>query len=322
MTMTGALGRPNVIDAFASETHYAANVFPVLEALPELYRGRLCDPKTPSVSNHVVVASYNDLRQVYTRKVVFMEHGVGQTYGDDLASYAGSRRRDGVVLFLNPNERVAEANYQTHPDVPGAVVGSPKMDPWWDAVPEGGVVGLSWHWDAQFVPEARTALPQYESVLTELGQRFRCIGTAHPRIANIAAQVYDAAGIPFTMDATELYRHASVLVCDNTTLGWEFIALDRPVVWCNAPWYRRQVQHGIRFWEYIDSGIEIDEPVELIWAVDKALERDDKHARRMEVADVLYPYRDGTSAARAAEAIVSLVEGGKHGRRPAAARHR
>lgn len=316
-------GHHNVIDAFASEAHYAENLFPVFEALPDELRGRFDHAKNPPPSRQgpVVVASYNDLRKC-KRDTVFMEHGSGQTYSGDLASYAGSARREGVSLFLCPNQRVADANLTVHRDIPAVVVGTPKLDPWWGVAPQSDdIVALAWHWDALVCPEARTALAHYEEVLGELAKRFTVVGTAHPRIANIAATIYANAGIEFTTDSKDLYRLARVLVCDNTSLGWEFIAMDRPVVWCNAPWYRREVFHGIRFWEYVDAGIEIDEPVELAWAVEKALTNDTKHARRMEVADALYPIRDGTSAARAARAIVEHV-GGEHGRRAAAASQR
>jgi hypothetical protein len=185
-----------------------------------------------------------------------------------------------------------------------------------DLKPESDIVGIAWHWDAEVVPEARTALRHYDPALKALAEEFHCIGTAHPRIAAVAASVYADYGIEYVAQPSKLYEEATILVCDNTTLGWEFIAMDRPVVWCNAPWYRRHVNHGLRFWEYVDSGIEIDEPAELSWAVGKALsEPSFKHERRMEVRDILYPYR-GDAAQRAAQAIVELV-GGKHGRRTA-----
>lgn len=305
------------VDAYASETHYAANVLPVLEALPAGIRGDFCDRDHPPFGvNPIIVASYNDLRSVGDRPAIFMEHGTGQTYSDDIASYAGARSRNNVALFLSPNQRVYDLNARTHPDIPNKVVGTPKLDPWWDTRPPGDVVGLAWHWDSLVCPEARSALAYYAVAFRELAERFRVIATAHPRISAVAEKIYADFGIPYTADPTELYRTASVLVCDNTSLGWEFIALDRPVVWCNAPWYRREIHHGLRFWDRVDAGIDIDEPVELCWAIDRAFAHDDKHSRRMEVADELYPYRDGTAAHRAVDAILELV-GGKHGRRAA-----
>jgi hypothetical protein len=302
-----------VIDALASEDHYAENVRPVLEAVPVTSRGNLFHSRLPEgAAGPVIVSSYNDLRGVTGRPVVFMEHGAGQTYGagdENLPSYAGSTRRDGVALFLCPSDRVAQLNRISHPRVPSVVVGAPRLDTVWGLVPEQGVVGLAWHWDAAFCPEGRTALPHYESALADLARHAKTIGTAHPRIAAFAQEVYAEAGIEFTPDPYDVYERASVLVADNTSLGWDFIAMDRPVIWCNAPWYRRFISHGMRFWSLVDAGIEIDEPAELCWAVDKALQRDDKHARRMEVADLIYTYRDAECSTRAVAAIMEHVGG-------------
>lgn len=300
-----------MIDAYASEPHYADNVRPVLEAVPDEYRGEL-HSVAPEGQGPVIVSSYNDLRAIRERPVVFMEHGTGQTYGagdENLPSYAGSTRRDGVALFLCPNEHVAMLNRISHPRIPSVVVGCPRLDTAWDTEPEVGLVGLAWHWDAAFCPEGRSALPYYAGALADLARHVKTLGTAHPRIAAFAGEVYDEAGIETTGSIYEMYERCSVLVADNTSVGWDFIALDRPVVWCNAPWYRRFISHGMRFWSLVDAGIEIDEPTELCWAVDKALTRDDKHPRRLEVADMLYAYRDADCAARAVKAILRHVGG-------------
>ena len=286
-----------MIGVYASEPHYRDNVMPVWRALPDDLQGD---------GNTVIVSSYNDMRAMRGHDIIFMEHGSGQTYGSGLASYAGAEQREGVVLFLCPNVRVADLNLATHPDIPSVVVGTPKMDPWWGTQGEDGVVGLAWHWDAMVVPETRTAFPHYASVLEDLRGEFEVIGTAHPRIADIIRPFYKQAGIPF-VSSDELYRRASVLVCDNTSLGWEFVALNRPVVWCNAPWYRKFVEHGMRFWEYADSGIQVDEPEDLVGAVFDAMHHDGLGARRAEIADLLYIYRDGTASRRAAAAIVEEI---------------
>lgn len=287
---------------YASEPHYAANISSVYCALPEAFQGDFGDT-VPRGTGPVVVSSYNDLRKMRDRRVIFMEHGVGQTYGENLASYAGATQRDGVVMFLSPNMRVARLNARAHRGITQFIVGRPYLDPFWDAVPTEGVVGLAWHWDAGFCPEGRSALAHYEAELANIAARFDVIGTAHPRIANEAAKVYANAGIEF-VSTDQVFEEASVLVADNTSVGWDFIALDRPVVWCNAPWYRREIHHGIRFWDYVDAGIEIDEPAELAWAIDKALTRDDKAQRRKEVRDALYPYADGHAGRRAAAHIM------------------
>lgn len=299
-----------IVDAFGSEPHYRAAVRPVFDALPDGVRGTFDRAGGGDVA---LVASYNDYRAWRAevgRPVILMEHGAGQSYGDGLVSYAGGWQRDGVIAFLDPNDAVRAANAAAHPDIPGRVVGTPRLDPYWDLARPDGPVALAWHWDARVVPEARTALWAFARVLRGLARRFDVVGTAHPRIGFVAREIYDDAGIRW-VEADEVYRTASVIVADNTSLGWDAVALDRPVVWCNAPSYRRFVDHGLRFWEWADTGINVDEPDDLGDAVARA--RDDAdptlRARRRAFAERYYPHRDGTAAIRAAAAVIELTGG-------------
>src|SRR4029079_2253577 len=134
-----------------------------------------------------------------------------------------------------------------------------------------------------------------------VAERYTTIGTAHPRIARAAEKAYADTGIEGA-SAEEFLRRAEVLACDNTSLGWEFISLDRPVVWLNAPWYRRGVEHGMRFWEWADSGVQVDEPEQLNAAIALALaDEPAQQERRREVAAQVYGCH---SAARGAAAIM------------------
>ena len=154
-------------------------------------------------------------------------------------------------LFLCPSERVAELNREAWPGSPSVVIGCPKLERYAHIEPVPGVVGFSFHWNGSVCPETRSALSHYIEALRDVAERYVTIGTAHPRIARAAQKVYADAGIEW-VDADEMFRRAEVLVCDNTSLGWEFISLDRPVVWLNAPWYRRGIEHGMRFWEFAE----------------------------------------------------------------------
>lgn len=286
-----------MIDAYASEPHYRDHIAPVLEALPDSLRGSWNRRGT----GPVIVAGYKDILAVGDRPVILMEHGTGQTYGDGHPSYAGGRNREGVRLFLCPSERVAELNRTRYPQTPAVAIGCPKLDALIGAKPKHGTIGFAWHWNAQVCPESRSALRHYAPFLGEVAGRHETVGTAHPRIMRPAAKVYADAGIE-VVDAAEVVARAEVLVVDNSSIGWEFIALDRPVIWANAPWYRRDAHHGLRFWEDVD--IQVDEPIELEDAIAIAQEDAPEHRmRRRSIADALYGRRDGHSAERAASAI-------------------
>jgi len=300
-----AAAGPAVIDAYASLSHYADHLGPIFDALPTDMRGEWRRHGT----GPVMVAGYKDLVGIGKRPVIFVEHGAGQTYGMGHPSYPGGRGRENVALFICPSERVAQANAQRYPKAKTAVVGCPRIDPWLPGTKPGtGVVGVTWHWNALVCPESRSALAHYVASLGELAKHYDLLGHAHPRVARAAAKVYADAGIDYTDDPDVLFRLADVLVCDNSSLGWEFLATDRPVVWANAPWYRREVHHGLRFWDEVD--IQVDEPEQLPDAIAEAVADSPEHQeRRRATADRIYAYRDGRSAGRAAAAIIETLGG-------------
>lgn len=323
------------VDCFASEPQYAEHLAPVWAALPAELRGILYATKAartalggavgsvqaskpPRGTRPVLVASYSDLRVCGRRPVVLLEHGAGQTYGNRHAAYSDGAGRERVVLFLAPNDTVGDRCHSGYPAAAVAVLGdTPKMDRWRprpSATDLRPVVALVWHWDCRVAPESRTALWHYADGLAGFGRQadaagWEVLGHAHPKIRRAAERVYTDAGIRVaTLD--EVYARAWVLVCDNSSVGWEFASLDRPVVWVNAPWYRRDVTHGLRFWTYADSGPQVDDPGRLFPAVQAVLENPDRWVRnRRRAVDAVYPCRDGGSAHRAAEAICEVFDG-------------
>ncbi len=115
---------------------------------------------------------------------------------------------------------------------------------------------------------------------------------------------YDEIGVQFVGEFDDVLRRADVYVTGNSSTLYEFAALDRPVVVLNAPWFRRDVEHGMRFWEYADVRVQVDSPEDLQAGIAEAL--DDTPARqerRREILDVLYPYR-GHASKRAAEVLL------------------
>jgi hypothetical protein len=275
----------------ATFPHYADHLAPVAALLP------------PDL-DVTLVAGHTDVVRA-SGKVVLMQHGAGQSYSTDHRNYAGGKGNGSVGLFLTPNEHSADRWRRAYPLTPVATVGCPKLDslPTRSPTRPYPVVALSFHFDLPLFPETRSALAWYLPALRELAERYTVIGTGHPRRRDLA-RIYGKHGIEYVPDFAEVCRRADVLAFDNTSAGFEFAATGRPVVVMDAPWYRSEARHGLRFWEAADVGVRVSVPSALAPAIDRALElKTDDVARREEALDVVYAYRTG-AAQRAADAIM------------------
>lgn len=317
---------------FASLPNYAHHIEPVWQALPEELRGESWAPvgrpwgiplRVPSRTppGPVLVASFADARAMSRRDLVLVDHGAGQHYpGDprafDNGSYAGGGGLDSVRLFLTPSERVADRWRASYPGVPAVAVGCPRLDVLRRARPprgKGPVVVITWHWDCALCPETQSALRHYWRGLEPLRDALRALGgelwgSAHPRAWSALERLYGHLGIHAVRDIDEVLGAADVLVFDNTSAGLEAASLDIPVVVLDAPWYRKNVTHGGRFWDWADVGVRISEPDQLVPAVLEALMDPPEVAnRRRDVALDVYAYQDDRASERAAAAIVDVL---------------
>jgi hypothetical protein len=262
----------------------------------------------------VVTASVMDLRMAARSGLpqVFCEHGAGQTYSSRHPSYAGGANRPGVALFLCPNERVAGINRTYYPRIPAVVIGCPKLDRWHrQAKARDGkpVVAISFHWECLVTPETRTAFPHFQSALPLLAKQtdFKLLGHGHPRIINRLRPFYREYGIDIAEDFREVLDRADLYCCDNSSTLFEFASTGRPVVLLNAPWYRRDIHHGLRFWDAAGMGRNCDEPGDLLAAIYDALATPDRwREQRNNVTEAVYPIHDGTAAQTAAEALIAF----------------
>lgn len=319
---------------FASEPHYLRHMLPVWKKLPEEYRGDfMClDKVRPyaemvglETSGHrhnsqraMLNASYKDFtlcrRHGYK---VLMEHGIGQTYEDYSGYYAGGPYRELVDLFLCPNIQTKLANEQVYLDIPAEVVGTPSMDYWHRLVDsshpakverEGGFT-ISFHWQPKSgVPEMGSAVTHYSRIFSDIQSYFGNVsGHGHPRIEDQLRRIYGVSGIPWR-NYSDVLRTTEVYICDNSSTMYEFASLDLPVVVLNAPWMRRDVNQGLRFWDFADVGIQVDEPEQLALAIEVAMiDPPEVQERRREITDWLYPYR-GYAADKAAKVLVKYLE--------------
>ena len=121
------------------------------------------------------------------------------------------------------------------------------------------------------------------------------------------ADRYRDAGIEPVRDFAEVCRRADVLVFDNTSVGFAFAATGRPVVVMNTPYYDRRVNHGLRFWEASEVGINCDDSANLAACIDEALaDPPERRANREAALDLVYAFRTG-AAKRAAGVLLDWV---------------
>lgn len=304
------------VDFLATAGHFLDHVIPVWEALPPEARGNIFTKGAPNrpTGNLTVVSSVGDLRKLGGSPSVYMEHGSGYSYtfphGRLHPSYAGSPERPGVVLFLNVNEQVHDLNRKTHPNIPGKIVGSPKLDKWVGFSKDRDdppTAVYSTHWACKVVPEAGSAHKEFRWALRPKNfvEDFEWRGHAHPRGWGLVKSDYERFGIPKIRNFDRVMEVGDVYVADTTSTLYEFAFTGRPVVCLNASFYRRDVSHGIRFWDYV-PGLQVDRWQDVNDAVIRSLQGEGEELRKKAV-DFVYPIQDGSSAALAAAAIAEML---------------
>ncbi len=313
------------IDVTASLPHYYDHMLPIFEQLPERLRGNVLELETPCrypARNRVaMVAGYIDAKRLQaSNPMIYVEHGAGQAYlGDQktatLPSYSGgASRHRSIVGYVCPSVAVAERWAPT----PAVAAGCPKMDRWIFTEPKvPRSVCFAWHWDAgerrTLSPEMRSAWAHWQPVLGHLANIFRnegwlVFGHAHPRWGGTLRKPMEAAGLTVLDTDAEVFDNVGVLFVDNSSIGYEFALLGRPTFWMNAPWYRRDVHHGLRFWDVV-PGIQLDHPSDLYGlTLDEWVECAAVDAHSV-VPDVYAPWSQlGEASARAAEWITELID--------------
>lgn len=308
---------PHYLDHLAPVWREVGGPFYVPEWLAEHARRRkvdaiVYDQAPPLERRHpVVVAAKIDHHAARDAgcDVVYMSHGNAQAFSGEHAGYTGGPNFDATALFLCPNQQAADLWGRRYGDVDRVVVGCPKLDRWAKVrpKPDAGepVVALSFHWDAKKmgnpVPETWSAWSFYRNVVPKLAGEVRLIGHCHPRIRKKLEPWYLRHGIEFVRDFEDVMARADVYVNDCSSTLYEF-AVVGPVVVLNIPAYRRDVDHGMRFWQFADVGLQVDTREQLSPAVHETLASDPQSARREAIVGEVYPNL-GTATARAADAI-------------------
>jgi len=273
----------------------------------------------------LVVAGVSQ-RYIGNTPLILINHGAGQSYimknGKRHSSYAGGEDRHNVVLFIEPNDYASNLDAQRYPASRQIISGCCKLDIWHKAklnreIKERSkipVVAISFHWDCYVVPETRSTWSYYKSILPMLAynniiNKWKVLGHGHPGILSTLVPEYKKHGIEIVESFDEVMERADIYICDHMSTLYEFASTDRPVVVLNAPWYRKDIEHGLRYWQYADVGINVDYPNHLEKSIDVALEDtlEQKMKRERAVAAV-YKYRDGMCTERAVEGIINYLE--------------
>lgn len=336
-----------MIDFLASQKHYIDHIAPVWNRLPPDKRHNFYVPNTivdyaqrklqgaslylfqyervfPQDEYPILVAAYGDLIAAHRnnphRKIFYMEHGTGHAFGT--AAYPnGKGKRDYVSLFLTPNEYTKKL-IQSVRDTPVEVIGTPKMDIYQNEFettqrtisligsPSRPVLAIAFHWgDKHSVPpESGSAFEHYKDILPKLNDRYTLISHGHPIAEHFYRPIFQSMGIEWVETFDEVLQRADIYINDLSSTMYEFICTGKPVIVLNAPWFRRDVQWGIRFWDYSDVGINVESPEELFPAIEQTIEEySSVHLpeRALAVHD-LYPYI-GSSAYRAVDMILENI---------------
>jgi hypothetical protein len=149
------------------------------------------------------------------------------------------------------------------------------------------------------MPEQRNALPWYAGTLPRLAQAldFQVLGHSHPRLEQTARSAFARAGIHYEPSLDRVAQVATVYATDNSSTLWE-LGRTRPTIALNAPWYRRHVHHGLRFWSH--AGLQVDDGQGLLREAQRLLgggEGPTERADRLRVCLEVIPGVDGAQRA-------------------------
>lgn len=328
------------IHMLASWKHYVDHILPVWNALPDDVRGsvfvtfkdeaeRVAASGVKVTSGKIVIdpddkyiiAGYADIKRVpRNADICLMEHGSGQTYANVRSgSYAGGRDRGRVGLFIVPNERVASVNMAAYPDATTVAAGSPRLDALYMArlrnehKRTGNKLAVSFHWRCVLCPETNTAFDEWKKDIVNLActGNQHILGHGHPRLWEEISDFWKSSGIEPVQDWLTVVRRADVYACDNSSTMFEAAAIGLPVVLLNSRRWRRDVDHGLRFWDEAGMGPNLFAGDSIIDAVNNVNDYSDALRATAERTYTNLPDGTGTATTEAVDAIVRWAKNSK-----------
>lgn len=320
------------VSAWCSRRPYLDHLLPIWNALPEEVKGGVyvhqrefdyaeslgLHPRKfsgrDSADQIFIVFSRVDFSTVPRRApLIFVEHGVGASYEgkSHLAGY-GCNGAVARIIGLLTTPAQAPAHRALFGDHIVHAVGCPKLDKWQGYKHKRKrppVVAFSHHWNQGQHPETLSAWPWDAEAWARVieSDEYRVIGHKHPGDPRNVEEWCSEHGIEFVESFDEVMARADLYVADNTSTLYEFAATGRPVVCLSPPWYRRDVNHGIRFWDHV-PGVECALIDHLEACIAEALK--DVPARRVlrdRAVEAVYGPLDGQATQRSVEIITALA---------------
>jgi hypothetical protein len=299
-----------MIHLMSSFKHYFRHLDPIWFALPKELQGDIIDARRAKLwkipkDDVVLIAGAIDIDYEYGTRQIYVEHGAGQSYIDappkSQPYYHGGTHPSNVIGYVCPSHRVAKRW-----DRPTVVVGCPALDKHWasgmNRIPGRRTIAMTFHWDGvRICPEAGTALDHYIDDLPMIVQwahdrNHNFIAHAHPR-DKMAPGMWGRLGVEFVPDVDDVLSRASILIADNSSVLYEAAALGIRTIVLNAPWYRKDVHHGLRFWDAV-PGPQVENADELVRM--SPLSSDGFDRARREAAAVAYSRPAGANGAKLA----------------------
>jgi hypothetical protein len=303
------------LDFLARRPYYISHLAPIWNALPVSERGIFylmtdCQAhamkvlKNPSLQVYqdegdcgeqpILTAAYGDAVRAADfahRPVILMEHGIGLTFGK--AAYAdGEGQREKFAMMPVQSRYVLKKVRPELAHIPHPIIGIPKLDKWADELlkphpmPNKPVIGIAFHHgDKNSRPaEVGSAWEHYVEALPELAKRYKLIVHNHPMAGPTLMDIYRNLGLEYVDDFEDVMKQADIYLNDCSSTMYEFLVTGKPVIILNAPWFDRKSNWGIRFWDYANVGIQVDDPYYLVDAIEKTIENPDEYSMKRERA--------------------------------------
>lgn len=262
-----------IIHGIAGTAQYERHIAAVWHRLPRAQRGLLLTGPQ-AVGNRIpakdviMVGGHQDIPRAGRHDTVYVEHGAGQSYNGDPRcangpGYSGAEHPPNVRWYISPRDDHARAWGR-----PAFAAGCPALD----GIERPHLAGppmavITFHWATSLCPEAGSAIDSYaphiDAIVAWLhAAGFAVFGHWHPRTPTARAWWRDH-DVPFLDDIDRVLERAELMLCDNSSVMYEAAALDIPVIALNSPAYRRDVHHGLRFWDHV-PGWQVDSVEELL----------------------------------------------------------